>query len=432
MTASSLAERAIAVLKLNDTGVFTKPGPHQYPHQWNWDSALIALGLSHFDLPRAQLEIRSLLSGQWQDGMLPHVVYHGVASDYFPHAGFWQIESSPQAPGVGTSGITQPPLLTTVIKRMHARHPMPDFVEEVYPALLRWHRWIHTARDTDGSGLACLIHPWESGTDDSPRWLEVLAAIRPEAVPEFQRGDTAYVQAQERPHPADYERFIHLIDVFRRVGYDPAKLLAGSPFLVQDVLFNAILFRADEDLRSLALELSQPTGEIDRWLEQMRHNFDIRFWDEASSLYYDRDIRSDANIRVNTASGFMPLFAGLASQSQAKRLVEQHLLNPAKYAPSDDHRYWITTTARSEAAWEPQRYWRGPVWVIMNWFLIEGLGQYGFEDLAQEVRRDTLALVDGAGFREYYDARDGSGCGSSDFSWSAALTLELLAASGDE
>ena len=80
MTTTSLLDRAISVLRLNDTGVFTKPGPHQYPHQWNWDAALVALGLSHFDLPRAQGEIRALLSGQWQDGMLPHVVYHNVPS----------------------------------------------------------------------------------------------------------------------------------------------------------------------------------------------------------------------------------------------------------------------------------------------------------------------------------------------------------------
>src|SRR6266508_1955302 len=121
MAATSLIDRAITVLRSNDTGVFTKPGPHQYPHQLNWDSALIALGLSHFDLPRAQSEIRALLSGQWSDGMLPHVVYHHVASDYFPPAVFWQIETSPNAPDVPTSGITQPPLLTTIVRRMHSR-----------------------------------------------------------------------------------------------------------------------------------------------------------------------------------------------------------------------------------------------------------------------------------------------------------------------
>jgi glycogen debranching enzyme len=425
MTTASLTDRAIAVLRSNDTGVFTKPGPHQYPHQWNWDSALIALGLSHFDLPRAQSEIRALLSGQWQDGMLPSIVYHSTPSDYFPYPQFWQIENSPSAPGVPTTGITQPPLLATIVRLIHARQPDLDFVREVYPGLLRWHRWLHTARDADGSELACIIHPWESGTDDSPRWLQLLAAMQTENLPEFQRGDTKYVPAIERPNRSEYERFIYLVDVFRRLQYDPEELLVHSPFLAQDVLFNAILFRANEDLRALAVGLGQPTGEIDGWLSQMRLNFNTRFWDEDAGLYYDYDLRSGTPIRINTASTFLPLFGGLPTKEQARRLVEEHLLNPDEYAPAGEVQHWVTTTARNEPTWEPRRYWRGPAWIIMNWFIIEGLQRYSYDDLAEMIRQDTLGLIALSGFREYYDTRDGSGCGSDDFSWSAALALEL-------
>lgn len=426
MTSPSLLDRAISVLRLNDTGLFTKPGPHQYPHQWNWDSALIALGLSHFDLPRALDEIRSLLSGQWHDGMVPSVVYHSVPSDYFPNPAFWQIENSPDAPAVPTTGITQPPLLATVVKRIHSRHPNPDFIREVYPALLRWHRWLHTDRDVDGSALACIIHPWESGTDDSPRWLHLFEAIRPEALPEFQRGDTRHVAAIERPNRADYERFIYLIDVFRKRNYEPHALLADSPFLAQDILFNAILYRADEDLRALAVSLSESTAEIDDWLSRVKLNFNTRFWHEDAGLYYDYDARSGKRIPVNTASAFLPLFGGLPSEQQAERLVKEHLLNPDEYALGGEVHHWVTTTAKNEPTWEPRRYWRGPVWIIMNWFIMEGLRRYGYDDLAETLQRDTLGLIEAAGFREYYDPRDGSGCGSTDFSWSAALAIELI------
>jgi hypothetical protein len=426
MKTASLLDRAIAVLRLNDTGVFTKPGPHQYPHQWNWDSALIALGLSYFDLPRAQAEIRSLLSGQWRDGMLPSVVYHSIPSDYFPHPQFWQIENSPNAPAVQTTGITQPPLLATVVRLIHERLAIPEFVAEVYPALLHWHRWLHTDRDADGSGLACIIHPWESGTDDSPRWLHLFEAIHPEALPEFQRGDTRYVAATERPNRTEYERFIYLIDIFRQHNYVSSELLAHSPFLAQDILFNAILFRANEDLRALALNLGESTDEIDLWLRRVRSNFDARFWNENLGLYYDYDRRTGRSIPVNTASTFLPLFAGLPSQEQAQRLIEGHLLNPAEYAPSGEVRHWVTTTAQTEPTWEPRRYWRGPVWVIMNWLILEGLRRYGYNDLAALIREDTMGLIESAGFREYYDPRDASGCGSTDFSWSAALAIELL------
>jgi glycogen debranching enzyme len=87
----------------------------------------------------------------------------------------------------------------------------------------------------------------------------------------------------------------------------------------------------------------------------------------------------------------------------------------------------ITTTSKIEPAWEARRYWRGPVWIILNWLLYNGLIRYGYAELAEALRSDSLKLMARSGFWEYYDPRDGSGCGSPDFSWSAALALEFLA-----
>ena len=105
--------------------------------------------------------------------------------------------------------------------------------------------------------------------------------------------------------------------------------------------------------------------------------------------------------------------------------MQEHLLEHSEYAPGDEIRHWVTTTSRLEPTWESRRYWRGPVWIIMNWFIIEGLQRYGFNELADVILRDTIGLMEAGGFREYYDARDGSGCGSTEFSWSAALAIEL-------
>jgi glycogen debranching enzyme len=417
------------VLRRNDRGAFTTPSPRQYPHQWNWDAALIALGLSHFDLPRALVEIHTLLCGQWRDGMLPHIVYHTGPSDYFPDPAFWQTTNSPNAPDVLTSGITQPPLLASVVRQIHARTPVLDFVREVFPALQRWHRWLHSTRDADGSGLVCLIHPWESGTDDSPRWLRAMANITPIDVPPYRRGDRIHVTGSERPNDADYDRFVHLMDIFRRNDYAPSALLNRSPFLVQDVLFNSILYRADADLQALAVELRRPTdetAEIEEWLRRMRASFSGRFWDEDQGLYFDYDLRLGAPIAVNTFATFMPLYAGLADDEQARRLIHEHWRNPTEYAPDGMTRYSLTTASKTEPVWEARRYWRGPVWIIANWLLAQGLGRYGFHDLAEALRRDALELIARSGFREYYDPHDGSGCGSADFSWSAALALDFL------
>jgi glycogen debranching enzyme len=75
---------------------------------------------------------------------------------------------------------------------------------------------------------------------------------------------------------------------------------------------------------------------------------------------------------------------------------------------------------------DPIRYWRGPVWVLVNWLVADGLVHAGFADRAQALRVETRALVE-EGFTEYYDPRDGAGIGGRGFSWSAALTLDWLA-----
>src|SRR5579862_945804 len=78
---TELLEGAKAVLALNDRGKWTIPHGNLYPHQWLWDSCFIAIGLRHLDVERAQMELRSLLRGQWSNGMLPHMIFNPVAND---------------------------------------------------------------------------------------------------------------------------------------------------------------------------------------------------------------------------------------------------------------------------------------------------------------------------------------------------------------
>jgi glycogen debranching enzyme len=429
MTSIDFTDKAWAVLRKNDSGLFIKPGPRQYPHQWNWDTSFIAIGLSHVDLDRAWREIHALLRGQWDDGMVPHIIYHTGPSDYFPTPDFWQTATNPAAPDLPTSGITQPPVLATAVRLLHERAAdralSIERVRAAYPKLLAYHRWLHKARDPENTGLVAIIHPWESGTDNAACWVEPMARITPVDLPAFKRRDQVHVGADERPSQSDYEQFIYLVDRFRRRRWESGKLYEESPFLVQNTLFNALRCRAEEDLRELASELGEPTAEIDARLERTRQAFRERLWHKDDGLYYDFDLRAQTPIRENTCACFMPLFAGVPDREAAQRLVEDHLLNDAEYAPGDSLRYYLTSTAYSSPHWQPRRYWRGPVWVVINWLLIHGLRRYGYDDLAKTVRDDTLELIDRSGFYEYYDPRDGTGCGSDDFSWTAALAIDL-------
>src|SRR6516225_7483171 len=83
----TLAARAAYILRDNSTGLITKAAPDLYPHQWSWDAAFNAIGLATVDLPRARLELDSLFSGQWRNGMVPHIVFDPAADGYWPGPG---------------------------------------------------------------------------------------------------------------------------------------------------------------------------------------------------------------------------------------------------------------------------------------------------------------------------------------------------------
>ncbi|HEX7002625.1 MAG TPA: trehalase family glycosidase [Trueperaceae bacterium] len=423
-----LIGEARALLRRNHTGRFTKPSLGQYPHQWNWDSAFIVFGLDRLDADLARSEVRSLLEAQWENGMLPHIVYSEGHSDYFPTPEFWGTSELSGTPPVATSGLTQPPVLASAVRTLveHAgdQREGDEFARDVFPALLRWHRWLHEVRAVDG--LVAIVHPWESGTDNSTRFRTPLANLGEVRAPEFARRDQTHVAVGERPVQEDYDRFMYLIARYRTLGWDYDTLVEHAPFLVQDVLFNSILHAADADLMWLARRLGEQTDELESWLNDTRAAFDERFWNEEAGLYFDYDLRAGKQIEESTCATFMPLYAGIAGERQAERLVRQHLLDPGQYAPGDGSRYLLPSVSKSSPYFEPRRYWRGPIWLNVNWLVARGLERYGHHEQARLLREHSIELVSRSGFVEYYDPRDGTACGAAGFSWSAALAVDML------
>ena len=79
----------------------------------------------------------------------------------------------------------------------------------------------------------------------------------------------------------------------------------------------------------------------------------------------------------------------------------------------------------ADPRFEPKRYWRGPVWLIVNYLVADGLARCGLADAAEAVHRDSLKLIEG-GFAEYYDPVTGEGLGGGNFTWTAAMVVELV------
>jgi hypothetical protein len=165
-------------LEANDRGNYAVPtSSGLYPAQWNWDSCLVALGFAQYDIPRAWQEVETLFSGQWRNGMVPSILFHGDDSTYFPNMEIWQCRER-----VPSSGITQPAVAATVVRYLVDKTSDVEArlrLAPQLPKILASHRWFQSARDPDRTGLVSIVHPWESGMDNSPVWDDALADVPP-------------------------------------------------------------------------------------------------------------------------------------------------------------------------------------------------------------------------------------------------------------
>src|SRR3712207_669237 len=92
-----------------------------------------------------------------------------------------------------------------------------------------------THRDPEGSGLVTIYHPWESGTDNSPRWDAALQAVEVGELPPYVRQDLNHVaDPSHRPTDEEYARYLWLLELLKRKRYDEAEIYDSHPFLVKD------------------------------------------------------------------------------------------------------------------------------------------------------------------------------------------------------
>lgn len=389
-----LKDAAWKLLKANrrvtDGHQYTLPSPTSYPYQWFWDSCFHALVLSKLEPEAAKEEIRSLVSKQLRNGMIPHIIYWQPGK---LHRYDWGEKD--------TSSITQPPILAHVVWQIYNRDNDIKFLEEIYSPVFNYYNYLIDHRDLHHRNLISIINPDESGEDNSPRFDEVLG-LKPDVTLE------EHLKRREK-----------LIADFKKCYFD-AETCMRQYFWVKDVPFNSIMI---EGLRALAHIASRLGKEDDAQFcekEAALISHAMRKFMFEDGIYWSVKGSDYKKLKTATWAIFAPLFAGLYTDSEAKKLVESQLVNDKTFMSA----YGIRTTSKTEPSYNPEGYWRGPVWMAPHWFIYKGLLKYKFYDQAEMLRRASVQLIENEGFRENFNPETGKGQGARNFTW-GALILDM-------
>lgn len=362
---------------------FCPPNPLVYPHQWLWDSCFHAIAWAALEDHRAGLELQSCLSGALPHGFVPHMRYLGP--------------SEGRGPLADRSSFTQPPIYAHAARCIQLRgFTLEDGVVARIAAALDW-LWAWRLSE---EGLVFIVHPWESGSDDSPRWDGWVG------LPSY---DHSAYSAWDRALVAD--------TVFDSWG----AAVWSSSFVCAPAAFNAFVAHAAGETYAL-------TGDR-RWKDRsdaLADAIDATLWDEESGLWLDKAlVGGDASVAVPTLDGI------LGALSTSDPLKADRALAQVADATRFGLPFGVAFVPPSEPSYDPNEYWRGPAWPQLNYMTALAARRWGRADLYAEIAAKTVRSALASGFSEYWNPETGQGRGATPQGW-AAVAAALTGAGGSE
>ena len=287
---------------------------------------------------------------------------------------------------------SQPPFLTQMVLIAYRRSKDKNWLRRSLPLIERYyHYWTsgdHLVSDT------ALSRYYDSGSGPAP---EVVASERDES------GKTHYDRVREyyRTHEiTDYDvrdyydaQTDRLTDLFykgdramRESGFDPSNRF--GPFSIDiisynPVCLNSLLYMMERDTAEILGELSQP-AKARAWSQRaVKRMAQINqlMWDEKDGLYYDYNFRKKSVRRYPFVTTFYPLWAGIASPAQARRVLN----NLAKFERPGG---LMTSTNETGSQWD------APFgWAPMQMIAVAGLRRYGYDEEANRISIKFLRLI---------------------------------------
>lgn len=350
-----------------------RPNPGTYPHRWLWDSCFHAVAWASVGDERAITELRTTLAARFDSGFVPHMAYHG--------------ETIRRGPREDASSLTQPPvfcLAAGMVRR--TGQAIPDDVVEGCRA------GIQALIDlrTDNLGTIVIMHPWEAGWDDSPRW-----------------DGWAGTSDWDRPHWTDVD--LRLVEALHFDDEGAAR--NSDEFVVASAGFNAIVSHAMINLAGLTFEPIWASTARD-----LADATDRVCWDEGLGYWVDHvhvgPDEAAASARVPTLDGLLPALV-TTDRVKGERAVahlEQRFVGE----------YGVAYVAMDDPHFRPDQYWRGTAWTPLDHYAYLIAERWDRPDLCERIAAAAVRGAEASGFAEHRNPLTGEGHGATPQTWTAA------------
>lgn len=350
---------------------YTAPNPARYPYQWLWDSCFHSIAWSALGDNRCVTEMKALLSGQLESGFLPNMLYHGAPDKALL---MWFVR--------GHSTITQPPMYGYTLSVMAARGF--DVTDLVAPATKAMNHLLDSRMDP-ATGLVYIVHPWESGCDDSPRWNRWMGA------------------RYARSH-WNLTKF-HLV---RSLRLHKGEAVGSRRFEVCSASFNALVAYNARELATLTGDMTL-MARADALVANI-----AKTWSPQTSTWCDLAKGGKVTSDLGTLESFLPLL--VISDPAQRQAALSSLMDPNQFLRP----FGFAGVNTSSEFYDPNAYWRGGSWPQLGYLLWQAVAGESVS-VRQTVGMAALGASPAGRMSEYWNPETGAPLGAFPQSWSAAL-----------
>lgn len=404
---------------------------------WAWDTWKAAIGTSMFDGELAQNNIRAIFDYQITEddtlrpqdaGAIVDCIFYNQNEARGDDGGNWNERNS------------KPPLAAWSVYNVYQQTQDVEFLKEMYPKLVAYHNWWYTNRDVDQNGVA----EYGAMVDDAHyQWVQTESGDWEIAVDE--EGNKLF-DASAVIEAAAWESGMDNATRFDEEGNGPDDVgvlvyenkneegeVIGYSINQESVDLNAYLYAEKGFLKSIAdiLGYEEDAQNYETEAEKLLQYVNENMYDEETGFYYDLQTNEDGSVKkllVNRGKGtegWIPLWANMATKEMAEKVVE-NMMDEEKF----NLMVPFPTASKDNDKFDPQRYWRGPVWLDQAMFGVEALQNYGYLEEARETAYklfdNTEGLLGDGPIRENYNPETGEGLHTTNFSWSATAFCALF------